>query len=186
VGGTGFAEFGEHDGAGDAAVGGDREGVAGVVVEPAQDLDMGVIGEPPVGEVGLPAFVGLLGGKPDVGGFGPLLRLRADQPGRAQMPVDRRCPDGQAVMVAQMPGDRRRPVVEAFAGQIGAQGDDQVGGLLGQPGRAGMRPAGAGLECGLALQVVAGHQPADPALRNPILTGHLRLAATLDDNSGND
>jgi len=61
---TGFAKFGEHDGAGDAAVGGDREGRSGAwVVEPVEDLDMGVIGEPPVGEVGLPAFVRLLGGR---------------------------------------------------------------------------------------------------------------------------
>jgi hypothetical protein len=64
-------------------VGGDRESVAGVVVDPVQDFDVGVIGEPPVGEVGLPAFVGLFGGKPDVGGFGSLLRCGFDQPGGA-------------------------------------------------------------------------------------------------------
>ena len=38
---NGFSEVVQDDGAGDAAVGGDREGVAGVVVEPDQDLDMG-------------------------------------------------------------------------------------------------------------------------------------------------
>ena len=61
--------------AGDAAVGGDRERVAGVVVEPGQDLGVGAVGEPPVGEVGLPAFVGLFGGEADVGGLGPFLRV---------------------------------------------------------------------------------------------------------------
>ena len=35
------AEGVHHDGAGDAAVGGDRQGVAGVVVEPGQDLGVG-------------------------------------------------------------------------------------------------------------------------------------------------
>ena len=34
------------------------ERVAGVVVEPGQDLDVGAVGEAVVGEVGLPALVG--------------------------------------------------------------------------------------------------------------------------------
>ncbi len=38
MGGTGFAVCDGHDRAGDAAVGGDREGVAGVVVEPVEDF----------------------------------------------------------------------------------------------------------------------------------------------------
>ena len=44
--------------AGDSGVGGDREGVARMVVEPDQDLDIGVAGEPVVGEVRLPALIG--------------------------------------------------------------------------------------------------------------------------------
>ena len=36
----GFAEGGEHDRAGDPGVGGDVQGVAGVVVEPGEDLDV--------------------------------------------------------------------------------------------------------------------------------------------------
>ena len=55
VGFEGFGERVDDDRAGDAAVGGDRDGVAGVVVEPAEDLDVGAVGEAPVGEVGLPA-----------------------------------------------------------------------------------------------------------------------------------
>ena len=54
MGGTGFAEFSQDDRAGDAAVRGDRERVAGVVVDPVEDLDVGAVGQPPVGEVGLP------------------------------------------------------------------------------------------------------------------------------------
>jgi hypothetical protein len=46
-----FAEFCQDDGPGDAAVRGDRECVAGV--EPVEDLHVGVIDQPLVGEVGL-------------------------------------------------------------------------------------------------------------------------------------
>ena len=35
----------DDDRSGDAAVGGDRQGVAGVVVEPGEDLDVGAVGE---------------------------------------------------------------------------------------------------------------------------------------------
>jgi hypothetical protein len=47
---AGFAEFGQDDWAGDAAVGGHRQSVAGVVVGPVEDLHVGVIGQPPVGD----------------------------------------------------------------------------------------------------------------------------------------
>ena len=57
----------DDDWAGDAAVGGDRERVAGVVVDPAQDLGVGAVSEAVVGEVGLPGFVGLVGLEADVG-----------------------------------------------------------------------------------------------------------------------
>ena len=73
-----FTELGQHDGAGDAPMGGGRERVAGVVVDPVEYFYVGVIGEPPVGEVGLPALVGLFGGKADVGGFGAFVRLGVD------------------------------------------------------------------------------------------------------------
>ena len=73
--GNGVAEFGKDDGAGDAHVCGDGQGVAGVVVDPAQDFGVGVISEPPVGEVGLPALIGLFGGEADVGGLGAFLRV---------------------------------------------------------------------------------------------------------------
>jgi hypothetical protein len=49
----------------------DRERVAGVVAEPAQELGVGAIGQAPVGEVGLPALVGVFGLATDVGGFRP-------------------------------------------------------------------------------------------------------------------
>jgi hypothetical protein len=69
-------------------VGGDREGLTGVVVNPVENLDMGAVVQPPMGEVGLPTFVGLFGGEPDVGRLGPFLRRRCDLVGRTQVPVD--------------------------------------------------------------------------------------------------
>jgi hypothetical protein len=52
----------------------------GVVVENVQDLHLGPIGEPPVSDVGLPAFVGLLGAEPVLAGPWPFLRLRHHKP----------------------------------------------------------------------------------------------------------
>ena len=45
VAGAGGAEGGEHGRAGDPGVGGDRQGVPGVVVEPGQDLGVLAAGE---------------------------------------------------------------------------------------------------------------------------------------------
>jgi hypothetical protein len=83
MGSNGIEQIGDDDGAGDAGARGDRECVAGVVVNPIEDLDVGEVGEPPVGEVGLPAFVGLFGGESDVGAFGAFVRRGDDQAGRA-------------------------------------------------------------------------------------------------------
>jgi hypothetical protein len=42
------------------------------------------------------------------------------------------------------------------------------------------------VERGLSLQPVALHQARDPTLGDPVLAGHLGLAATLDDDGGDD
>ena len=110
--GNGVAELGQDDRTGDAAVGGQGQGVAGVVVDPAEDFGVGVVGEPPVGEVGLPAFVGLFGGEADVGRLGPLGWLRFDQAGGVEVAVDGADRDGDAVVVGQVPGDGVGAVVE--------------------------------------------------------------------------
>lgn len=65
--------------AGDAGVAGQVGEVAGVVVEPGDDLDLAAVGESPVGGVGLPDLVGSLGREPVPGRPGPLLRLRGDR-----------------------------------------------------------------------------------------------------------
>ena len=62
VRGCGCGEGGQHDRGGDPRVGADVQGVAGVVIEPGDDLDIGAgaavgAGEAVVGEVGLPGLV---------------------------------------------------------------------------------------------------------------------------------
>jgi hypothetical protein len=120
---TGFAEPREHDRAGDAVGGGDREGVAGVVVEPGQDLAVGSWaaigpGEPVVGEVGLPALVGLVGLESDVGGLGLLLRLRSHQAGLGQIAGHRGAGDGEVVVVFEVPPDGVGAGVQAGRGEL--------------------------------------------------------------------
>lgn len=75
------AELGDHDGPGDPAVGGDRQGQPGVVIEPGQDLGAAAISEGVMGEIGLPALVGQLRGEPHIRRAGPFARLWGDQPG---------------------------------------------------------------------------------------------------------
>ena len=79
-----------------AAVCGDVQGVAGAVVEPGDDLHVVAVGEPVVGEVGLPGFVRHAGFEADVGGLRALLRFGVTMPARPRwrLMVDRdtRCP----------------------------------------------------------------------------------------------
>jgi hypothetical protein len=61
-----LGEGDQHDPSGDPGMCGHVQGYPGVVVEPGDDLDVGAgpavgVGEPVVGEVGLPGLVGLLG-----------------------------------------------------------------------------------------------------------------------------
>ena len=85
----GVCEGVDDDGSGDAAVGGDRDGVTGMVIEPAEDLDVAAVGEPPVREVGLPALVRQVGLEPDVGRARTLLRFDAGETGSAQGSIHR-------------------------------------------------------------------------------------------------
>ena len=134
--GNGFGEFVDNDGPGDAAVGGDRECVAGVIVDPAQNFGVGAVGEGPVGEVSLPEFVGLFGGKTDVGRFGAFLRAGCDEPGRGEVAADGGRRNSHVVVMVEVPGDGVGSGVESFAGQLVAHLEDQLDGGLRQSGRA--------------------------------------------------
>lgn len=76
MGGEGVAEAVAHGHGGEHGSGGAGEGFAGVVVDDVEDLDGGPgggcgvgTGQVPVGDVGLPAFVGLFGLEADVAGL---------------------------------------------------------------------------------------------------------------------
>ena len=71
VGGDGGGEGLDDGGAGDGLMSGAGQQQPGVVVEPVEDLDVGAVGEAPVGEVGLPELV-------------RLVRLEADYRGRGR------------------------------------------------------------------------------------------------------
>ncbi|MEI2809084.1 MAG: hypothetical protein V9F00_02395 [Nocardioides sp.] len=142
----GFGEGLEHDPSGDPGVGGDVQGVAGVVVEPGDDLGVaaraagwsGVV-EAVVGEVGLPGLVGLLGGEADVGGLGPFLWLGFDEVVPGQDPRDGADRDLDVVVVFQVPGQRVGAGIETSLDQLFAQRDDQVDCRLRGRGRTGFR-----------------------------------------------
>lgn len=115
--GNGFGEFVGDGGAGDVGVGGDGECVAGVVVDPAQDFGVGAVGEVPVGVVGLPALVGLFGGKADVGRFGSFVGAGCDESSCAEVAADGGDGNAGFVVVSQVPGDGMGSGVESCVGQ---------------------------------------------------------------------
>ena len=115
---AGSPEGQQDGGAGDPVVRGQGERVAGVIVEPGQDLGVGAVGEGVVGEVGLPALVGHLGLEPDVRRPRPLGRVGSHQAEAGQAAADRGRRHGDLVVLAQVPGDRVRPGVQALPGQF--------------------------------------------------------------------
>ena len=118
---SGSAEGGEHDRAGDRVVGGYREGVAGAVVEPGQDLAVGAVQQPVVGEVGLPALVRLLGLEPQVAALRAFGGFRGDRAGPDQDPVDGRSGQRRGVVVGQVPADRVGTGVQTRLAELLAQ-----------------------------------------------------------------
>ncbi len=180
------AEGHQHDRPGNPGMGGDGQGVAGVVIEPGQDLGVRAVGERVVGEVGLPALVRHVCLEPDVGRLRPLGRARGDQSGPAQVPADGRSRHFELVAVLQAPGDGLRPGVQALPGQFLAQPDDQVGRLVADRGRGGLRPPGPRLERCLALGLVAVQQRVDPGAGDPVSPRDLADRALFDSDGGDD
>lgn len=143
--GNGCAECGDNDRRGDAGVGADVQGVAGAVVEPADDFHAGAgsavgAGESVVGEVRLPGLVGHYGLEPDVGGLGSLLGLRGDQPGGYEVSANRRAGEPVSVAVLKVPGDGVGSGIEAGAGQLAAQLHHQLDNVRCGGARGGLWP----------------------------------------------
>jgi hypothetical protein len=76
-------EAGDHVGGLGGGVGVGDHQQPGVVVDDVEDLDVSPIAQLPVGDVGLPAFVGLVGFEAHIRALGPLLRLGSDKPSPA-------------------------------------------------------------------------------------------------------
>ena len=178
---SGLPEGGQHDRAGDPGVGGDVQGVAGVVVEPGDDLHVRAgravgAGEPVVGEVGLPGLVGLLGLEPDVGGLGSLGRVGGHRAGADQDPVDRGPRQRDLVVVVEVPADGVRAGVQAGLGRAPCAA---AGPARPWPARSrsvmvfGRRERGSNAASPSAS--VAGHELVDPGPGDPVGAGDLGL-----------
>lgn len=135
----------EHDRSGHATVRGDTQRVAGVVVEPGEDLGVGLVGEGVVGEVGLRTLVGLVGFEADVGGPRPFLRFGGDEPGADEVAVDRCRVHTNLVVMFEMPADRVGAGIESRRCELFADRHDERNGRR-RPvisSRRGTRPSGS-------------------------------------------
>jgi len=89
-------------------------------------------------------------------------------------------------MLLQVPGDGLRAGVQALAGEVLAQTDDQVGGVGADRGGGGLRPPGPRLERCVALGLVAGQQRVDPGPGDPVSPRDLADRALLASDGGDD
>ena len=184
--GDGGAEGVDHDGTADAVVGGDRQGVAGVVVQSRQDLDLGAGGQAVVREVGLPALVGLLGGEADIRGPGTLAGRRSDKPAPAQGAVDRGPRHPQSVMVLEMPGNGVATGIQPLAAEAPAQLDDQLDRRVSNRARRRLGATRPRLEGGVALGAPTRHELVHPRSRHAVGGGDLSRSAAFHDHGGYD
>lgn len=182
----GSQERGDDVVAGDRVVCGAGQQVAGVVIEPVQDLHVGAVGEVPVGEVGLPGLVGLRRFEPDVRGPRPLLGLRGDQPGGVQDAADRGGRRRPVALAFQMPADGHGAGIQALPGQFLPQLNDPVADLgrcCGwiRPGSPRLRIDG--LEPALSIP---GQQPVQMSAGDPVLDRRLRDGELAGDDLQNN
>ena len=114
-----------------------------MIIDHVQDLDLGAAGEPPVGDISLPALVRHLGTEPDEGAPGSLLGLRGDEPPARQDPPDRRDRRDHilAVTPAQVDRDRVGSGIHAEIGELLAELHDLILDRLRGAARAPMRTA---------------------------------------------
>nr|WP_241432181.1 hypothetical protein [Ilumatobacter nonamiensis] len=129
---NGVGERVDHDRCRHPMVCSHREGIAGMIIEPGQHLDVDTIGEADVGHVGLPALVGLFGLEPDVTVPRPLSWGRRHETTSHERAVNRGLRHRHTVMVCEMPTDRSHPRIEPLTRQTSASRDDQIDHLIGR------------------------------------------------------
>jgi len=139
------------------------EQVAGVVVEPADDLDPAPVRQAPVGEVGLPGSVGGRGLEPDPGAARALVRLGHDEARGMEDPADGGHRGDRQPLARQVPGDRGGPGVEAAGREPRPERHDPVAQRVGHRVGARVRPPRAGLEAVEARLPVPGEEPLEVA-----------------------
>jgi hypothetical protein len=185
MGGGGGAEAVDHVGGLEHRPGGRADQQPGVVVDDVEDLHVGAVGQLPVGDVGLPAFIRHLRGEPHIRRPRSFLRLRGDAPPAGQDPPDRRDRRRLTVPLTQVEGDGRRPGVQALLGQPLAQLDDLLlhGGRC--PLRARPRPPRPRLKTRLPVGLEPANKSDHPPPGHPVLPGDRALRPALDLDRGN-
>jgi hypothetical protein len=133
------------------------------------DLHLRPVGQPPVGEVGLPQLVwrGRLEAGPRAARA--LARLGHDESGRVEDAPDGRGRRSGLAVPLQVPGDGDWTRVKPAAGQLGAQRDDAFADMVRCPAGAGPRPAGARIDGLDAAVPVPAQEPAQVPAADPVL-----------------
>ena len=162
-------ERGHHVVAGDPPEGRAGEQVARVVVEPVQDLDLGPVGQAPMGEVGLPQLVWGGGLEAVPRAARALARLRRHQPGGVEDAPDGRARRDAQPLTPEVPGDGERTSVEATGGELGAQRDDTFADMVRCPAGAGPRAARARINGLEATVAVPAQEPVQVPAADPVL-----------------
>jgi hypothetical protein len=161
-------------------IGGDQE--PGVIIDHVQDLDPGVVGEVPVGDVCLPSLVRHLCFEPDERAPWPFLRLGCDEAPTRQDPPDRgdRGDRGLAVTPRQVDRDRVGSRIYPEVEQFLAQPDDLVFELDRGPSGARPRLPRPRFESRLAFGIEAADELVDPSRGDPVVSRHLSFRPPLD------
>ena len=151
----------------------------GVIVDHVQDLDLGPVGEAPMGDVGLPPLVRHRSLEPDEGAPGSFLGLRVTNPRREGSARSSRPKAVAARDAAQVDSDRVGTGIDAEVGQLLAELDDLVLELLGRP--CGLLGDGEIAAPGpLPFGIEPPTELVDPPPGHPVVPGHLGLRPSLD------
>jgi hypothetical protein len=158
----------------------------GVVIDAVQDLDVGAVGEHPVGDVGLPALVRHLSFEPHERAPRTLVGLRGDQATSRQHPPDRRGSRCATVTPLEVDGDRVGAGIVTLLRQVLAELHDLLLDRLGDLMWARPRTSRPRLEPGLALNLETSDELVYPPSRDAVVPSDGRLAPPLDQDRRDD